>query len=86
MEYLKKDKMLNKLIELFSKYNISGRYFELDFVSNDNIFKKMNNQCDDSIEINPLIRLNGIIHKSLIDENPALKKIESECDLKEPWL
>jgi hypothetical protein len=46
----------------------------------------MNNQCDDSIEINPLIRLNGIIHKSLIDENPALKKIESECDLKEPWL
>lgn len=84
--YLKKDKMLNKLIELLSEYNTNGRYFELDFVSNEKIFKQMNSQSRDIIDNNPLVKLNGIIYKMIADENPSLEEVGLVDDLKKPWL
>lgn len=84
--YLKKDKMLNKLIELLSEYNTNGRYFELDFVSNEKIFKQMNSQSRDIIDNNPLVKLNGIIYKMIADENPSLEEVDLVDDLKKPWL
>lgn len=86
IEYLKKDKMLNKLIELLSEYNDKGRYFELDFVSNYDISIKINNIDDDIIENNPLVKLNGIIFKMIEEENPLLEKVELVDDFKKPWL
>ncbi len=86
IEYLKKDKMLNKLIELLSEYNVKGRYFELDFVSNENIFEQMNSCGRDIIDNNPLVKLNGIIYKMIVDENPSLEEVDLVDDFKKPWL
>jgi len=78
--------MLNKLIKLLSEYNTNGRYFELDFVSNYDISIKINNIDDNIIENNPLVKLNGIIFKMIVEENPSLEEVDLVDDLKKPWL
>jgi hypothetical protein len=86
-EFISNDDTLIKLIKLLSNFSKSGRYFELDFISEKVIFKKTNN---DKRKIDyfdtPIINIKTLVYDYVVKDHPHLANTKNFDDLNNPWL
>ena len=86
-KFISKDYMLIKLIKLITQFAINGRYFELNFSTKKEIFKKTNSgkrRIDYSNA--PIINMNILVHNYVIRNHPSLANIMNFEDPNNPWV
>lgn len=86
-KFISEDYMLIKLIKLIAQFAINDRYFELNFITKKEIFKKTNSGKRIIDYSNaPIIKMNILVHKYVIKDHPSLANIKNFDDLNNPWL
>jgi len=86
-KFISKDYMLIKLIKLVAQFAINGRYFELNFITKKEIFKKTNSGKRIIDYSNaPIIKMNILVHNYVSKDHPSLANVENFDDLNNPWL
>jgi len=84
--FLLKDENLNNLIILLSKYNISGRYFELDLITTNKFVKSINGKLKLNFSKVPTIKLKEMIYKHIVKKDPSLLNRGKLSDINIPWM
>lgn len=86
-KFISKDYMLIKLIKLIAQFAINDRYFELDFITKKEIFKKTNSGKRIIDYSNaPIIKMNILVHNYVVKDHPSLANLSNFDDLNNPWL
>lgn len=86
MKIIQNDKNIDILIKLLSNFNINGRYFELDLITSDKIFKEIKGKQKMDFSNAPIIKLSNIIYNYLVRNDPELLNRDNLDDLNDPWL
>ena len=86
-KFISKDDMLIKLVKLIAQFAVNDRYFELNFITKKEIFKKKNDgkRIIDYSDA-PIIKMNILVHKYVIKDHPSLANAKNFDDLNNPWL
>jgi len=86
-KFISKDDMLIKLVKLIAQFAVNDRYFELNFITKKNIFKKRNDgkRIIDYSDA-PIIKMNILVYKYVIKDHPSLANAKNFDDLNNPWL
>jgi len=85
-EFISNDNTLIKLIKLLSEFSKSGRYFELDFITKEEIFKQLNSGKRIIDYSNaPIINMKRLIDSHVVKDNPSLINSDNLDDLNNAW-
>ena len=86
-KFISNDDTLIKLIKLLTNFSKSGRYFELDFITKKEIFKKTNSGKRIIDYSNaPIIKMKILVYNYVVKDHPSLANPDNFNDLNDPWL
>jgi len=86
-KFISKYCMLIKLIKLIAQFAINDRYFELNFITKKEIFKKTNSGKRIIDYSNaPIIKMNILVHNYVKKDHPSLADKMNFDDPNNPWV
>ena len=85
-KFISNDDTLIKLIKLLTNFSKSGRYFELDLITKEEIFKQRNGKRITDSSNAPISKMRILVHNYVVKNHPSLENPSNFDDLNNPWL
>jgi hypothetical protein len=85
-KFISNDDILIKLIKLLTDFSKSGRYFELDLITKEEIFKQRNGKRIIDCSNAPISKIQKLVYNYIVKNHPFLENLDDFNDLNEPWL
>lgn len=85
-KFISNDDTLIKLIKLLTNFSKSGRYFELDLITKEEIFKQRNGKRIIDYSNAPIIKMKILVHNYVIKDHPSLANTSNFDELNNLWL
>jgi len=84
--FISENIILIKLIKLIAQFAIGGRYFELDFVTMEQIYEKLNgNKKGINYSKAPLVKMSILLHNFVAKDHPSLVNKRNFDGSINPW-